>query len=218
MTDIFLGALAVLTGALLCYGGQLVLRLVIPIWGAFAGFAFGAGLVAGLSEEHFLGTALGWVLGLVFALVFAVFAYLYYAVGVVLAMAAIGFSLGTGLVVALGIDWDWLLVLVGTALGVLFGLVAVVADAPTLLLIALSAAGGALVVVAGLMLVFGVVDSAEFTRSSLTNTIHDDWWWWLTFVVLALSGGWFQVRNLAAARAIVRYNYDTELRRPTPTV
>ena len=82
------------------FAGQFVLRLVIPIWGFFAGFAFGAGLVAELADERFLGTVLGWVLGLVFALVFAVFAYLYFYVAVTLAMAAFGFAIGSGLVVA----------------------------------------------------------------------------------------------------------------------
>ena len=205
MTDIVLGVLAVLTGTVLCYGGQLVLRLAIPIGGAFAGFAFGAGLVAGFSEDRFLGTVLGWLLGLVFALLFGVFAYLYYAVGVILAMAAIGFSLGTALVVALGIDWSWVAVIVGTILGALFGVAAVLTDVPALLLIGLSAVAGALVMVAGLMLLTGSVDSADFTRASVTSQVRDDWWWWVTFLGLALVGGLTQARNRSAVRGSMRY-------------
>ena len=87
MADILLGLLAIVAGGAMLFAGQFVLRLVIPIWGFFAGFAFGAGLVAGFADERFLGTVLGWVLGLVFAVVFAVLAYLYYYVAVVLAMA-----------------------------------------------------------------------------------------------------------------------------------
>ena len=107
------------------FAGQFVLRIVIPIWGFFAGFAFGAGLWAGLADERFLGTVLGWVTGLVFALIFAVFAYLYYAVAVILAMGAFGFAIGAGLVVALGIDWNWVAVLVGLAVGAVLGVVSV---------------------------------------------------------------------------------------------
>ena len=117
MADIFLGVIAIIAGGVMLVAGQLVLRLMLPIWGFFAGFAFGAGLVAELAEEHFLGTALGWVLGLVFALIFAVLAYLYYAVAVIIAMAAIGFAIGSGLVVAIGINWNWLAVLIGLAVG-----------------------------------------------------------------------------------------------------
>ena len=56
MADIILGILAIIAGGAMLIAGQFVLRLVIPIWGFFAGFAFGAGLVAAFADEHFLGT------------------------------------------------------------------------------------------------------------------------------------------------------------------
>ena len=115
MADIVLGLFAIIAGAVILFAGQFVLRLVIPIWGFFAGFAFGAGLFAGLADERFLGTVLGWISGFVCALIFAVLAYFFYAVAVMLAMAAFGFAIGSGLVVALGIDWNWVAVLVGMA-------------------------------------------------------------------------------------------------------
>ena len=214
MTDILLGVLAFVAGALLCYVGQVVLRLVIPVWGAFAGFVFGAGLVAGFSEEHFLGTVLGWVLGLFFALVFGLLAYFFYAVGVVIATASFGFSIGAGLVVALGIDWNWVAVLLGMLVGAIFGFVAIVTDMPTLLLIGLSAIAGAFIMVAGLMLVFGAVDSADFSEGSVTSHLRDDWWWWVAFFVLALGGGWTQLSNVALARGTMRYDAATVGRRP----
>jgi hypothetical protein len=204
VTDFVLGLLALIAGAVLCFRGQLVLRLVIPVWGAFAGFAFGAGLVSGLGDVRFLGTALGWLLGLLFAVVFAILAYLYYAVAVVLAAGAMGFALGSGVVVALGIDWSWVAVLVGLALGLLFGLLAVLADAPMLLLIVMSAAAGAVVVVTGLMLFVGAVDSADFTSASFTDRVDDDWWWYAAAVLLALLGGVSQARGVAVARLRMR--------------
>src|SRR5262245_65739682 len=117
MADIILGLLAIVAGGAMLVAGQLVLRLVIPIWGFFAGFAFGAGIVADLADEHFLGTVLGWVLGLVFALIFALLAYLYYYVAIVSAMGAAGFAIGSGIIVALGIDWNGVAGLVGLAVG-----------------------------------------------------------------------------------------------------
>ena len=117
MADILLGILAIVAGGVMLFAGQFVLRLVLPIWGFFAGFAFGAGLFAELADERFLGTALGWVSGLVFGVIFAVLAYFFYAVAVVLAMGAFGYVIGAGLVVALGIDWNWVAVLVGVAFG-----------------------------------------------------------------------------------------------------
>ena len=131
------------------FAGQFVLRLVLPIWGFFAGFAFGAGLFAELADESFLGTALGWVTGFVFAVILALLAYFFYAVAVVLAMAAFGYVIGAGLVVALGIDWNWVAVLLGVAVGVVFGVLAVVGNMPMVVLSVASSLAGAVSVVAG---------------------------------------------------------------------
>jgi hypothetical protein len=207
MVDILFGVVAMLAGALLCFRGQLVLRLVFPIWGAFAGFGFGAGLVSAFSDEHFLGTVLGWVLGIVFALIFGLFAYLYYAVGVVIAMASIGFALGSGLVVAVGIDWNWVAVTVGVLLGALVGVAAILTDVPMLLLILLSAAAGAVVMVTGAMLVTGAVDSSTFSDSSFTSRIDDSWWWYAVFLVLTGAGVLLQVRDAAALRRSMRSSW-----------
>src|SRR6478736_4552491 len=135
MTDILLGILAIVAGGAMLFAGQFVLRLVIPIWGFFAGFAFGAGLVADLADERFLGTVLGGVPGLVFAVVFAVLAYLYFCVAVTLAMAALGFAIGSGLIVALGIDWNWVAVLVGVVVGLVLGLVSIFVNMPAIVLV-----------------------------------------------------------------------------------
>ena len=149
MADILLGILAIVAGGAMLFAGQFVLRLVLPIWGFFAGFAFGAGLFAELANESFLGTALGWVSGFVFAVIFAVLAYLYYAVAVILAMAAFGYVIGAGLIVALGIDWSWVAVLVGVVVGAIFGIVSVVGNMPMVVLAVASSIAGAVSVVAG---------------------------------------------------------------------
>ena len=186
------------------FAGQFVLRLVLPIWGFFAGFAFGAGLFAGLADERFLGTVLGWVTGFVFALIFAVFAYLYYAVAVILAMAAFGFAIGSGLVVALGIDWNWVAVLVGVAVGAVLGLVSVFGNMPMIVLAVFSSIAGAVSVVAGLMLLVGSLDSADFTQSAFTDAVQDSWGWYLMLLVLALVGIVAQTRQRLAMRRTIQ--------------
>src|SRR4029078_7259196 len=130
MADILLGLLAIIAGGAMLFAGQFVLRLVLPLWGFFAGFAFGAGLFAELADERFLGTVLGWVLGLVFAVVFAVLAHLFYYVAIVLAMATFGFAIGSGLVVALGIDWNWLAVLAGLVVRAIDGVASIALPMP----------------------------------------------------------------------------------------
>ena len=210
MADIVLGIFAILAGGVMLFAGQYVLRILLPIWGFFAGFAFGAGLWAGLADERFLGTVLGWVTGFVFALVFALLAYLYYAVAVVLAMAAFGFAIGSGLVVALGIDWNWLAVLVGVLVGAVLGVVAVIGNMPMVVLEVLSSIAGAVSVVAGLMLVFGSMNSSDFSRATFGQEVHDSWGWYLTLVVLALVGILAQLRQRAVLHRSVRETWYAE--------
>ena len=212
MADIVLGLFGMIAGGVMLFAGQFVLRFVLPIWGFFAGFAFGAGLFAGLSDERFLGTVLGWVTGFVFALIFAVFAYFYYAVAVILAMAAFGFAIGSGLVVALGIDWNWVAVLVGLAVGAVVGLVSVFGNMPMIVLAVVSSIAGAICVVAGLMLLVGSMDSADFTRGTFTAAIHVSWGWYLTLVALALVGLVAQTRARVTMRRTINESWYAESR------
>ena len=204
MADILLGLLAIIAGAAMLVAGQFVLRFMIPIWGFFAGFAFGAGLVAEFADEHFLGTVLGWVLGLVFALVFAVFAYLYYYVAIVLAMGAAGFAIGSGLVVALGISWNWVAVLVGLLVGIVIGIACVVADVPMIVLVLVGAVAGAVSVTAGIMLLVGELNTREFTRGDFTDTVSNSAWWSLLLLALAVVGVVIGARQRVAMRRTIR--------------
>ena len=210
MADILLGLLAIIAGGAMIFAGQFVLRFVIPIWGFFAGFAFGAGLVADFADERFLGTVLGWVLGLVFAVVFAVFAYLYYYVAIVLAMGAFGFAIGSGLIVALGVDWNWVAVLVGTAVGVIVGLVSIFVNMPVIVLIVFSSFAGAVGVVGGVMLLVGSLNSADFTRGDFTNTVDNGWAWSLLLLVLAFVGIFSQALQRAVMRTTIHETWYAE--------
>jgi hypothetical protein len=210
MADILLGLLAIGAGAAMLLAGQFVLRLMLPIWGFFVGFAFGAGLVAEFADERFLGTVLGWVLGLVFALVFAIFAYLYFYVAVVIAMTAFGFAIGSGLVVALGIDWNWVAVLVGLIVGAIIGLASVLANMPMIVLVVLGSIAGAIGVTAGLMLLVGSLNSADFTHGDFTDTVSDNLGWYLLLLVLALTGILIQARQRALMRRSIHQVWYTE--------
>ena len=202
MADILLGLLAIFAGGAMLLAGQFVLRLVIPIWGFFAGFAFGAGLVSGFADEHFLGSVLGWVLGLVFAVGFALLAYLYFYVAIVIAMGAFGFAIGSGLVVALGVSWNWLAVVVGVVVGLVLGLASVLANMPMIVLVVFGSFAGAVGVVGGLMLLVGSLDSADFSRGDFTDTVSNGWAWSLLLLALAIAGIVVQARE----RALMRQN------------
>ncbi|HZB42263.1 MAG TPA: DUF4203 domain-containing protein, partial [Ilumatobacter sp.] len=130
MKDVVVGIAAIVIGGVFCFWGYYAMRLVIPIWGFFAGFMLGAGATAFFDDSEFLSTVLGWILGFFIGLLFALIAYLFYEIAVVLTFAAIGFTFGSGLMTALDIDWNWFVILIGVAVGILFGIFAVVAELP----------------------------------------------------------------------------------------
>ncbi len=213
MSDITVGVIAILTGAVFCFRGYLAMRIIIPLWGAFAGFMLGAGIVAG--ADGFLGSALGWIVGIVLAVVFGLLAYLYYEVAVMLGMMAIGFTLGASLMVALGGTWSWLIVLSGVALAVVLAFVALAADLPMALLTVLSAMAGASGIVAGLMLVFGVTDLGDFDSVQTTTALADDWWWYAIYLVLAVGGMIAQFIDVDRRRDTLRAAWSTGVSSPT---
>ena len=195
MNDVVLGSLAVVAGAMFCFRGYLAMRLLIPIWGAFTGFSLGAGLVAAVADERFLATFTGWALGLVLAVVFAAIAYLYYAVSIVIVMASTGFLIGASLMVALDVSWTWVIVLVGVALGVGLAALAIVVDLPMILLVVVTAWGGASAVTAGLMLFAGALDSDDLTDADVVAQVQTDWWWYAIYVVFVVAGVVSQLRS-----------------------
>ena len=187
MSDWVAGLLALGIGAVFCFRGYLAMRLMITLWGALAGFALGASI--GADDGGILSNTLSWILAVVFGLVFALVAYLYYEISVAIAMGSIGFTLGASVLVAIGVSWNWVIVLVGLAAGVLLALVAIVGDLPAVLLVVLSALAGASAIVGGLMLLTGVLDTDQITRSAaVTEELNDDWYWYVIWAVAAAAG------------------------------
>jgi hypothetical protein len=195
MDDILIGIFALIVGLVFCFSGYFAMRVVIPIWGAFAGFMFGAGLVDNFTDEGFLASALGWVVGVAVAVVFGLLAYVYYEISVVIAMAAIGFALGSTLMVALGVTWSWVIVLVGLAIGVVLAIFAVVGDLPMILLTVLSALAGASAATTGIMLIFGAISLSDFDSTATTERLNDEWWWFAIYAGLVVAGLIVQIRN-----------------------
>lgn len=210
MTDIVLGVLAVLVGVAFAARGYLTMRLIIPLWGAFTGFVLGAGAVAAITSDGFLGGLLSWLGGMALALVFALLAYTYYEVSVLIAMAAIGFALGSSLMVALNVSWSWAIILGGVVVGTLLAMVALVADLPMLLLTVLTATAGSTAVVAGTMLLVGTVTTDELASTSIAERIQDAPGWWVLYLVVAVVGIVVQLRTLGSIRGTLREQWSDE--------
>lgn len=205
--DIIVGLLAIAAGLAFCFRGYLLMRLMIPIWGFFVGFAMGAGLISSATDRAFLGTVLAWIVGVVLGLLFAFIAYTYYAVAIVLAMASVGYLLGAALMVALDVEWNWLIVTVGIVVGLLLAVAAIVSDLPTTVLTVLTALGGATAIVGGIMLLANRVDAEDLGEGSVTAAINAGWGWWLLHLALAFAGILAQVTATAQVRASIRESW-----------
>jgi hypothetical protein len=186
--DIVIGLIALVAGSVFCFSGYRAFRLIIPIWGAFTGFAVGAGAISAITGDALLAKPLGWIVGLVVGVVFALLAYLYYEVAVILTMGSLGFLAGSALMTALGVGWNWLIVAVAVAVSVVFAVFALVTNFPRIVLVVVSATAGATAMVAGGMLLTGALESADLTRAYVTERIQDDWWWYLGYLALVLAG------------------------------
>lgn len=200
MHSVVIGILAIIAGAVFCLWGIVAMRIVITIWGAFVGFNLGAGLISAITGDGYLATALGWIIGVAVAILFALLAYLYYVVAVVLAMASIGFALGATLMTALGVSWNWVIILIGVVVGVLLAWAAIALRLPAVLLVVLSALAGSTAIVGGLMLLTDTLTTSEFTDGAVTRTIGDHWWWWALYALFAVVGIVTQLRMIGQDR------------------
>ena len=209
MKDIIVGLLAVAAGLMFCFRGYLLMRIVIPVWGFFVGFALGGAIISAITDRAFLGTVLGWIVGIVIGVVFAVIAYTYYAVAVVLTMGTVGYLLGSTLMVALDIRWNWLVIAVGVVVGFVLALGAILIDLPTVVLTVVTALSGATAVIGGVMLIVNRLDLADLGDDAITSQINASWGWWLAYLVLALAGVFAQVQATENVRASVRSTWKT---------
>lgn len=205
MSDVLVGVIAVVVGLLFCLRGQRALRFVLALWGGFIGFWLGAGIANTVTDEGFLAGPIGWVSALVGALVFSGLAYAFYALAVLISLGSIGFGLGTALGAAL--RWDSVSVTVAAVLlAVVLALVGLLLNLPRLLLVVLSAVAGAAVVVGGVALVLGAVDTAALAASGSTPVSLEGPWWGIGYAALVIVSIIVQSRSGAQGSARSRWS------------
>jgi hypothetical protein len=203
-----IGLLGILIGLAFVFWGFRLFLVLLPVWGFFAGFLFGASIVHVFIGENlpFLATTLGWVVGFVVGVVFALLSYLYYWFAIVFIGASLGYAGGVGLLHWLGNGGD-------NFMGFLFGLVGaiivaaivVVLRLPKYLAIVLTAIGGAAATITGIALILKQITLEELTGGSIGSlaAVNDlPWLWGLGAIVLAGVGIAYQIRSTAMSEEI----------------
>jgi hypothetical protein len=77
-----------------------------------------------------------------------------------------------------------------------------------LLLVIFSTIAGALTITAGLMLLFGAIETEDWSNDSVIDLIDDDWWWWVIALGLAIAGILAQLRAIAQLRWSMRAAWE----------
>ena len=196
LATITLAIFALLLGAALCFVGYRFFLVMLPIWGFFAGLWLGAYAFTTIFGTGFLSTVTGVVVGIVAGVICAVLSYLFYAIGVAIVAGAIGAALGSGIMTALGFDPGFLVTLVAIVSALIAIGLTFVLNLQKWVIIALSAIGGAdLIVLSGLLLIGRVtVEQLQISGNLLRPIIQDSWLWLIAWLVLTVAGIVFQVR------------------------
>ena len=155
---IVLGVAGIVLGTAVAAYGTRVFYLLLPVWGAIVGFLLGAELVAELFAEGMFATLLGWIVGIGLGIVLAVVAGLAFRIAVVLLALSVGYWVGTGLLVAIGLEPGLLTSAGGAVVAAALAILAIYADGPRLLVAALTAWGGAAIGFAGALVLIGVLE------------------------------------------------------------
>jgi hypothetical protein len=195
--DFLIGALVLLIGALFCFVGYRFFRILIAIWGFFAGFNLGTAAMTALFNNAFLQTTTGIVLGLVIGLVFAVLAYFFYYFAVVLLGATAGYDLGSGLIGAIGLNNPGIIsVVVGVAVAVVFAFLILILNLPKLLIMVFTALGGAVAMLVGLLILLGQAKVTYLQYGDAIALVRASWFWSIIAIALAVVGFLVQWRTM----------------------
>lgn len=187
MQEVLFGLLALAVGAVFCFGGFGAFRLLLPIWGFFAGFSLSLSAVANVTGDGFFATTLGWVVGLVIGLAFALFAYFFYAAAIIIFAASVGFWLFSGLL-ALVIDRGFLTGLAGAFGALLFAGLALYFKLPSVVIFVVTAFFGALAMVGGVMLMINQLELGDFENGIVDAVVTTSTFWSIVWVALGLFG------------------------------
>ena len=191
--------IALLFSTAVAFFGYRLLFLLLPIWGFFWGFGLGAQTIQALFGDAMLATVTSWVVGFVVAMFAAVLSYLFFYIGVFLLAAAIGYGVVVAILLAIGLDFGFIVWLLGLTAGVALGVVTIRFNLAKPVLIVGTALVGSAAAVGTLMI--GVVGAA------ITNVLQNP----VSFVIDA--GGFIAILLfilMAAAGMYVQFTQNKE--------
>ena len=175
-------------GLLACFVGFRIFVLLLPLWGFVAGFVVGANAVVYFLGEGFMRGILGIIAGIVLGIVFAGLAVIWWWVGIVIAIAAMGYALGYAILPAIGIDIGLVNVLIGLLFAAAVAIAAVVLRLPRAIIIAVTALWGAGATVGAVLLLLGQVELEALGQGGVSAALSESILWSVVALGLAIVG------------------------------
>ncbi len=184
---------ALIFGLALCFGGYRFFLVLLPIWGFVFGLVLGAETVQALLGDAFLGTVTGWVVGFFVGAIFAVLSYLFYLAGVAFLAASLGYSLGIGIMGAIG--WDFALItwVVGVVLAIVVAGLTLYLNIQKYIIVTATAIGGAAIIVGTLMFGAEGLDVAQAATNPIRTMLEGNPLWTIIFLGLVIAGIFLQI-------------------------
>lgn len=192
---IVVGLLGMGIGAVWATYGLKAFTILLPIWAFFAGLLAGASLVTNILGDGFLSTVTSWVVGVGLGLVLAVLSYFVYYAAIIILGASIGYALGSGLLVAIGLD-GFLATVAGLLGGALIALGVLALGVPVFLVIILTAFSGAAGVVNGALILLGFIKVEDVDQGLMEGLLKYGVVALVAWVAVAAAGIWYQMRDI----------------------
>ena len=203
LEQILVGILAIVIGLAWAFYGFKAFIILLPIWAFLVGFAAGASWIQELFGDGFFATVTSWVGGLVVGIVLAVLSYFWYYAAVVILGGALGYTLVAGFLGSLGMD-GIVAIALGLAAGAIVAFITIILAVPAWLVIILSAVGGAVAAVNGLLILLGRIKLEDISSGLGEGLLKDPLIATILVIVVAAAGIVYQMRDLAGTAATIR--------------
>ncbi len=186
--QLVIALLAVVLGAMFCFGGWRFFLLILPFWGLFVGFNVGTEATRALFGDGTFATLTSWAVGFVLALVFAVLAYLYWYAAIAVLGGTVGYILGASAWGLIGNEQGVVAFVIGVAVGVIFAIGTLVLNVPKWLVVGLTSIGGAATIVAGWFILTGQIPTDDITWNAIGQVISGSFIWLIVWAALVVMG------------------------------
>ncbi len=197
------GLIGMLFGTVLAFAGYRLFIWLLPIWGFFFGLGLGAQAVQALFGGGFLATITSWVVGFVVACLFALLSYLFYAFAVAMISGSLGYAVAVGILTWIGLQFGFLVWIIGIAVGVVFAFVTIVLNLQKWVVIAATAILGTATIFGTILVMFNPL--AGLLERPVALLLSTSPWLLILFIVVAAAGIFFQIKSTPAWK-IEEYN------------